>query len=220
MKDALKEELNNISTAALADADKGLRVMDAGLRPVTGGQRMVGTARTVRCGHDFLTVITALDQSEPGDVLVVDTEQCPRAVVGELFSREAQRRGLAGLVIDGLVRDTKAVGSLSLPVWSRGFCPCSATTTALRETQIEIRCGGVSVLPGDIVVADDDGILVATALEFERLVPLARDIERKEAELCRRMAAGTGLLEMLNYREHANALASGEESRLAFRLED
>lgn len=208
-----------ITAAALADADKSLRILDPGLRPVAPGGRMVGIARTARCGSDFLTVIQALDESVPGEVLVLETGGADRAVVGELFSSEAQRRGLAGIIVDGLVRDTAAIAALDLPVWARGFCPGSGTTNLLRETQITVRCGSVDVHPGEIVVADDDGILVASAGELERLIPAAREIERKEAELCRRMRAGEGLMTMLNYPEHAAAVREGRDSRLSFKLD-
>ena len=94
----LKLALLELDCASLADADKSIRVMDAGLRAINTGVKLVGVARTVRCHEDFLAVIRALDASQPCDVLIVDTQGSSRAVVGELFSLEATRRGLAGII--------------------------------------------------------------------------------------------------------------------------
>jgi len=220
MDAALKQALLELDCASLADVDKTIRVMDVGLRAINHGVKLVGVARTVRCHEDFLAVIRALDAAEAGEVLVVDTQGSTRAVVGELFSMEAQRRGLAGIIVDGPVRDVSTLRTLALPVYARGLCPVSGTIRELGALQVPVVCGGVAVNPGDIVMGDDDGLLVATAAQFRALVAGARDIEAREKELRARMAAGRGLTAMINLAEHVEALQRGAPSKLAFKFDD
>ena len=105
---------------------------------------MVGRARTVRCRDDFLTVIKALEESEPGEVLVIDGGGGTRALAGELFATEAARRKLAGIVIDGACRDTPKLATLQLPVYARWVCPAAGTAQRLGATQQAVSCGGVA----------------------------------------------------------------------------
>lgn len=220
MDKILRQRLLALSAAAIADADKSIRVMDSGIRRYGGAGLMLGPARTVRCHEDFLTVIEALDQAEAGEVLVVDTQQSERAVVGELFSLEAARRKLAGIIVDGPIRDLNTIRELEMPVYARSSCPCSGTTQHLSDVQCQVRCGAVSVHPGEIMMGDDDGILVASADHFARLVAPAEAIEQAEAEIQRRLARGDNLIELTNFREHAAARRRGEASALSFRLDE
>jgi 4-hydroxy-4-methyl-2-oxoglutarate aldolase len=220
MNSQLYSALLGLDAASLADTDKSIRVMDAGLRPVARGKKLVGVARTVRCNEDFLTVMQALDESQPGEVLVVDTGNSTRAVVGELFSIEAQRRGLAGIIVDGPVRDTRTIRELDMAVYARGFCPVSGTTQTLGQTQVPVICGGVEVVAGDILVGDDDGIVVASADDMAALIETATSIQRQEGIIQQRMRDGESLFSMLNYSDHAQARAAGKASNLAFQLDD
>lgn len=219
MDDSLREALLGVDCAALADADKSIRVLDTGLRPVRTGLRMLGTARTVRCNDDFLAVVSALDGAAAGEVLVVDTGGSRRAVVGELFSLEAARRELSGIVVDGAIRDTATIATLALPVWARSRCPCSGTTQHPGEIQVPVQCGGVTVRPGDIVFGDDDGVVVLDETEAVTLLPAAQRIVAVERAARARMARGESLLDMLNAREHTAARERGEDSALAFTID-
>ena len=214
----IKERLLNLETSCLCDVDKSLRAMDSGIRPVRGDLKLIGTAYTASCRDDFLTVIQALRKARAGDVLVIDGQGGHKALAGELFATEARRKGLAGIVVDGHVRDVETLRKLEIPVYARGFFPTSGTTEVLLDTQIPIQCGGVAVHPGDIVFGDQDGVVVATPEQLVQLIPAGEGIVRNEESALARMARGESLLDMLNAEEHIRSVGAGEPSRLKFTI--
>jgi 4-hydroxy-4-methyl-2-oxoglutarate aldolase len=212
----LLERLAGIDTTSLADAGGGrLRVLPATLRPVRPGLRMVGRAVTVDAHDDLMPIIAGLHRSGPGDVLVViGNEQ--HAVAGELFATEALRRGVAGIVIDGRCRDSRTLARLDLPVYARGVAPTACPARATPVIQVRITIGGVDVRPGDLVLGDDDGIIVAGADELLAVLDGAETIQRREEALQAAIASGSPLFDHLNYDDHLAAIEAGRDSRLAF----
>ena len=149
-------------------------------------------------------------------MLVIDGQQGRKALAGELFSTEAKRKGLAAMIIDGAVRDIGTIREMRFPVYSRSIFPTSGTTSKVSHNQIPISCGGVTVFPGDIIFGDDDGVVVVSEAEVRELLPIAEEIQVKEAEVLQRMARGESLLGLLNFDEHFAAVSMGKESKLKF----
>ena len=217
----LFQQLEALDPAAFCDADKSVRVMSPQIARINPGRKLIGRARTVRCFDDFLSIVDALSQSLAGDVLIIDTQGSTRAVIGELFSLEAHRRQLAGIVIDGGCRDTETLAGLDLPVYAKHRTPVSGTVQHLHEVQVPVVCGGVEVLPGEIIFGDSDGVIVMSEAETLALLDKATEIKTTEQKVISAMATGTSLLDQTNFTEHAAALRAGDaDSRLAFKTDD
>ena len=216
--DRLVERLASVQVSSLCDADKGLPVVDAAIRAMLPGSRLVGPAFTVVAHDDHLPVLVALRRAEPGSVLVVATDGHRRAVSGELFATEARRRGLAGIVVDGYCRDVAGLRGVGLPVYARGSTPMAGTTRDAGTLSGPVRCGGVEVTAGDLVVGDDDGLVIAPADRLAAALPTAEEIERAEQALLRGMAAGRSLPEMTNLDAHLTALAEQRDTALRFEV--
>jgi 4-hydroxy-4-methyl-2-oxoglutarate aldolase len=214
--DALLARLRLIDTASLSDANKTLPVLPPTIRPLVPGLRMAGRAVTAKANDDLMSVIGALEIAGPGDVLVVAAGVNDEAVSGELFGTEAFRRGLAGVVIDGMSRDTAALRRLGLPFYSRGITPKAPGAVKVPEIQIPVIIGGVEVQPGDLLVGDDDGIIVGSAADFTAIVDAAEAIQTREKALRIAIENGTSLFDAMNFTEHAAHLHAGEPSKLTF----
>jgi 4-hydroxy-4-methyl-2-oxoglutarate aldolase len=197
MPQEIFERLRALDVSSLADADKTMRVMSGPVR-VSPGRTLLGTAFTVRCTSDLFAVLDGLEAAQPGDVLVVDTRDSPRAVCGELIATEAERKGLAGIVVDGLCRDVAGLRRLSLPFYARGSRPDAGGAAVVDELQRPLHCGGVEVRPGEVVFGDDDGVLVASTEQVLRALPAAEEIQRREEAILEHMRRGGSLFDHLD----------------------
>jgi 4-hydroxy-4-methyl-2-oxoglutarate aldolase len=215
----LIERLLEIDVSALSDADKRLPIVDPAVRAMIPDVRMAGPAFTVVAEDDHLPVMTALAEAAPGDVLVIATNGGTRAVFGELVATEARRRGLAGIVVDGLCRDLRGLRRIGLPAFARGTTPRSGTAVSRAAHGATIACGGVEVSPGDIVFGDDDGLLIAAPDRIAAALETAELIARSERAILTAQERGEGLPARTNLDEHVAALDRGEASALAFRVD-
>ncbi|MGH3782165.1 MAG: RraA family protein [Pseudonocardiaceae bacterium] len=212
----LVERFLAVDTTAICDADKTTRVMDGAIRARSARIRLFGPAYTVRCRDDFLAVLRAVEMASPGDVVIVDGGEREIALAGELLARGALVRGLGGIVVDAGYRDIAYIASCELPIYSRFVTPLAGTASKLGELQIPVTCGRVSVKPGDMVLADDEGVIVVDPDRIRGLLESAAAIREAEGKLVARLDAGCALSDGLNLREHVAALTRGEPSSLRF----
>lgn len=209
--DELAQRFLAVDTTALCDADKTTRVMHSAIRPRSAQPRIFGRAFTVRCRDDFLGVLQAVETAAPGDVIVVDGGEREIALGGELFARGALKRSLGGIVVDAGYRDMAYVASCELPVYSRFVTPISGTAAKLGELQVPVTCGGVTVNPGDLVLADGEGLIVVGPDRIHDLLEAALAIKQAETAI---IESGATLSDAFNLAEHVDALKRGESSAL------
>ncbi|MEU4113402.1 RraA family protein [Kitasatospora sp. NPDC028055] len=177
------KDFADIPTTTLADVLGRAQVTDIGLRPLWAGMpRVAGPAFTVQCPPgDNLMLHAAIYRAEPGSVIVVESGDLDYALAGGNVCAVAQRRGVAAFVADGLIRDLGEVRELGFPVVARGVIPIPGAKKQLGTHGAPVRCGGVLVAAGDIVVADEEGVVVVPAAERARALEAARAKLAKES---------------------------------------
>jgi len=147
---------------------------------------LCGPAFTVKVPEgDNLMLHKAMDLAEPGDVLVVDAGGDPhRAVFGDLIVTYCRKRGIAGIVVDGAIRDRKTIGALTdFPVYATGVCPNGPWKNGPGEIGFPVTCGGVIVRPGDIIVGDLDGVIVVPLAEADAVAAATDKILANEEKI-------------------------------------
>ncbi|WP_329171839.1 RraA family protein [Streptomyces sp. NBC_01477] len=177
-------EFRDIPPTTLADVLGRGQVMDAGVRPLWGpGPRIAGPAFTVGCPPgDNLMLHAAIYRAAPGSVIVMESGgDVDHAVAGGNVCAVAHRRGIAGFVIDGVIRDLGEIRAMGFPVFARGIVPCPGEKSAVVPHGGPVRCGGVEVHAGDIVVADEEGVAVVPAARAAQVLADARKKLVKEA---------------------------------------
>lgn len=170
------------SPTTLADLLGDAQAMDLGVRPLWDGCRVAGPAYPVRCPPgDNLMLHAAIHRAEPGSVIVVQADDVTHAVAGGNVCAVAQRRGIAGLVVDGVVRDLAEIRAMRFPVLARGVVPVPGAREALGTIGERVRCGGVDVGPGDLVVGDEEGLVVIPADRADQVLARAREKQAEDA---------------------------------------
>jgi len=179
-------------TAHLSDNMNRMVAGGAALRPMHRGGKLCGPALTVKVAPgDNLMVHKAIDIAAPGDVIVVDAGgDVVQAIIGDIMSSLAEKRGVAGFVIYGAIRDSAEIGARRFPVYACGATHRGPYKNGPGEINATIALGGMVVRPGDIIVGDADGVVAVPLEHAEEVLALARTQLAKETAMLKEIAAG------------------------------
>jgi len=178
--EGIREALSKVRTSNISDGAHRRPCLE-GIRPLVAGMRICGPAVTVRTvPGDWAKPVEAIDAAAPGDVIVVDAGGQGPAIWGELASESSKNKGVAALVVNGAVRDTADIRKLQFPVWTRLVSSHAGDPHGLGEINQPIEISGQRILPGDWIVADDDGVMVLPKYEAVEMANRAADVLEAE----------------------------------------
>ncbi len=197
----VEEMLDQVSTANITDAMHRRGEM-RGIKYLSVPKKFFGKAFTVRAyPGDWSKVVQAIDMAKRGDVIVVDAHESRVALWGELATRSALRKRIAGLVIDGGVRDIEEIKNLDFPIYGRCVSPTAGEPKGMGEVNVTIKCGGVEVNPGDYIVADEDGVVVIPKKRAYEIASRALYVKEKEDRIRKEIEEGKTLGEILELKK-------------------